>query len=264
MVDSIIQFRLQEYCLTLLCYYLQAKLLEEVVAYCKQFSNNIGHPFTKNTIRLSALTGAAATEIGGNTTSSEYGLNSTTSITVDAIADNKDTRLHIIDEISFADHDTDLEKLSSILRDLTECRQWPYGDAIICFLGDFLQLEPVGGNSAYKHPQSQFWEQALTSMVELKGTHRFSGCPVLKHLMPALRDNGLTEAIRAKLNKECLTSMREIPVDNLDDLRFATYFNYKRAELNRAVFLSCLQAKHSKDSAVEVPKSAIVIKCDAS
>ena len=97
-------------------------------------------------------------------------------------------------------------------------------------------------------------------MVELKGTHRFSGCSVLKRLMPALRVNGLTETIRAKLNNECLTSMEDIPVDNLDDLRFATYFNSKRAELNRAVFLSYLQAKHSQDSAIVVPKSAIAIK----
>ena len=57
--------------------------------------------------------------------------------------------------------------------------------------------------------------------------------------------------------------MEEIAVDNLDDLCFATYYNNKRAELNRAVFLSYLQAKHSQDSAVEIPKSAIVIKCGA-
>ena len=67
------------------------------MAYCKQFSNNIGHRFTTKTIRLTALTGAAATEIGGNTTASEYGLRRKSSITVEDIADNRDTRLHIID-----------------------------------------------------------------------------------------------------------------------------------------------------------------------
>ena len=50
----------------------KSKLLDEVIAYCKQFSNNIGHNFTKYTIRITALTGSAACEIGGNTTASEY------------------------------------------------------------------------------------------------------------------------------------------------------------------------------------------------
>jgi hypothetical protein len=48
-----------------------AKLLE-VLAYAKLFSQNISHPFSRQTIRVTAMTGAAAMEIGGVTTASEF------------------------------------------------------------------------------------------------------------------------------------------------------------------------------------------------
>jgi hypothetical protein len=48
-----------------------AKLLE-VSAYAKLFSQNISHPFSRQTIRVTAMTGAAAMEIGGVTTASEF------------------------------------------------------------------------------------------------------------------------------------------------------------------------------------------------
>ena len=42
------------------------------MTYAKLFSQNIGHQFTKNSIRVTAITGAAAMEIGGATTASEF------------------------------------------------------------------------------------------------------------------------------------------------------------------------------------------------
>jgi hypothetical protein len=46
--------------------------LEDVLAYAKLFSQNINHPFSRQTIRVTAMTGAAAMEIGGVTTASEF------------------------------------------------------------------------------------------------------------------------------------------------------------------------------------------------
>ena len=51
-----------------------AKLLEALLLYARKFSKNIGHEFTKNTIRVTAVTGAAATKIGGQTTCKELHL----------------------------------------------------------------------------------------------------------------------------------------------------------------------------------------------
>jgi hypothetical protein len=50
----------------------KAKILESLVSYAKPFSQNIGHDFTDRTILLIAITGAAATEIGGRTSASVF------------------------------------------------------------------------------------------------------------------------------------------------------------------------------------------------
>lgn len=146
---------------------------------------------------------------------------------------------------------------------LTECRDHTYGGVSIAFLGDFLQLEPVGNNSALNHPEAIFWEQALTTMVELQGTHRFNDCNVMKDIMPRLRVEGLSDDIRKILNERVM-DMSSIPVDDIKNLRYACFYNKKRSELNRAVFISYLEGKHSKDKNDPIPDTAIVIKCNAS
>ena len=59
--------------------------------------------------------------------------------------------MNIIDEISFADYDLVLGKVSANLQAFTECCEFQYGKHAICFLGDFCQLETIGGNCIYKH-----------------------------------------------------------------------------------------------------------------
>jgi hypothetical protein len=51
----------------------------------------------------------------------------------------KDTRLSVIDEISFVAYQSTLTKISENLKSFTECREHIYG-----FLGDFCQLEAIG------------------------------------------------------------------------------------------------------------------------
>jgi hypothetical protein len=73
------------------------------VAYAKLFSQKIGHQFTIHTIRLTAMTGAAAMEIGGATTASEFHfMKDRSHATQEEIDNHKETRLNIINEISFA------------------------------------------------------------------------------------------------------------------------------------------------------------------
>ena len=50
---------------------------------------------------MSAMTGAAGVEIGGDTTAREFGLNCG-GVTFGDIERFKDTRLNIVDEVSFA------------------------------------------------------------------------------------------------------------------------------------------------------------------
>lgn len=179
----------------------KSKLIDEVMSYCRQYSNNMNHEFTRHTIRLTALTGAAATEIGGETTAREFDLTLSRPQLKEKLGSFYDTRLVIVDEVSFADYDQVLSKLSLHLQQFTQCHDYLYGSVAMCFLGDFRQLEPIGGNSAYKHEEGMYWEQALTSMIELKGTHRFQNCPILKKILPQLRDTGLSEEARNELNR---------------------------------------------------------------
>jgi hypothetical protein len=43
----------------------KAKILESLVSYAKQSSQNLGHEFNDRSILLTSITGAATTEIGG-------------------------------------------------------------------------------------------------------------------------------------------------------------------------------------------------------
>ena len=241
-----------------------AKLIQEVLGYGKAFSQSIGHHFTDKTIRLSALTGAAATEIGGETAATEFRLKKT--ITHDDIEDFQDTRLNVVDEISFACHDTVLTKLSDNLQELTECRDFQFGKTPIVFLGDFCQLEAIG-ISIYQCENSIYWEQALTHMVELSGKHRYRNCPSFQRIMPTVRDNTLTAEDRAILNSRVIGSVdsngKILEMPDMAKTKFATYHNKNRCEINRHVFLEYLQQHHVSCNKHNIPKSAVVIKTNA-
>ena len=90
----------------------KAKILEKLIAYSKQFSQNIGHDFTDRTIMLTAITGAAATEIGGRTTASvTHYMRKKDYATSEDINFFHDTRLSVINEISFASYNKTLSTI---------------------------------------------------------------------------------------------------------------------------------------------------------
>jgi hypothetical protein len=113
----------------------KAKILESLVSYAKQYSQNISHEFNDWSILLTAVTGAAATEFGGWTSASATEIGGWTSASVfgymrktnyartEDIDFFKDTRLSVIDEISFAAYQSTLTKISEILKSFTECRE---------------------------------------------------------------------------------------------------------------------------------------------
>ena len=147
------------------------------------------------------MTGLASTEIGGDTASREFDLNIKTPKAHERIKEFIDTRLIIVDEISFADYEKDLAKMSSHLQQYTECHDFTYGSCAMVFIGDLRQLPPISGNSVYKHKYGIYWEQSLTAMVELKGTHQFSFCPILKGILPTLQEQGMSENARIEFRK---------------------------------------------------------------
>ena len=131
------------------------------MAFSKAFSKSIGHHFTPGTIRITALSGVAATEIGGDTTHREFSLMSKNDFaSLTDIQNFQDTRLCIVDEISFMDYDRELTNLSLRLQQYTQTNDITFGNVAIVFLGDFCQLEPVGGNRQILHSVG-CWEQLI-------------------------------------------------------------------------------------------------------
>ena len=237
-----------------------ARLLDALMAYARRFSQHIGYAFHQGSIRLTAYTGCAATEIGGDTTSRSFKLASTRDYAINAdLEEFRDMRMVVVDEVSFLDHDRELRKLSDRLQSFTQCQEYKYGRCPIVFLGDFRQLAPVSGTSILLSPKSLFWEHAISCMVELKGTHRFDECPTMKRIMPRLHQKGLSEEDRAILNTRVIDG-DNVKYPNLEEARIASFYNTTRCNHNRHVFREYLKAHHSDSENTNIPRSAIVIK----
>jgi len=239
----------------------KSKVLLELERYAKNYSAGISHTFTSDSIKITALTGAAATEIGGETTAREFGLLDHPFQPRKYMNGFSDTRLCVVDEISFMSY-KELAKLSSHMQHITECTERLFGKPAIVFLGDFCQLECIGGDPIYMETNSMYWEQVLTSMVELKGTHRYK-CSEMKKIMPRTRNEGLSDAHRAILNSRVIDGVNVKTPQGLDT-RYATYHNKNRVEINATVFKKYLDTYHKNATECNVPKTAIVIRCNAS
>jgi hypothetical protein len=90
--------------------------------------------------RVTAMTWAAAMEIGGATASEFHYMQNKSYATQDEIDSHKETRLNIIDEVSFAGSHC-VSWTSHFLQKATECNEFQYGKAAMCFLGDFANLK---------------------------------------------------------------------------------------------------------------------------
>ena len=84
--------------------------MNATVDYCREFCQSLGHIFDSGVIRLCALTGSAATEIKGDTVHQTCCLER--QISDDVIEEWVNTRLVVIDEVSFAGHEDVLMRLS--------------------------------------------------------------------------------------------------------------------------------------------------------
>ena len=205
---------------------------------------------------MSAMTGSAGVEIGGDTTARAFGLNCQT-VTIKQMEAFKDTRINIVDEVSFACYKT-LEDLSAKLQAYTEHPTETYGNIAIVFLGDFCQLPTIAGQNIYCNENSIHWVQALNQMVELEGHHRYADDPELGQAMASARNGD-----DAKLRR-MLTS-REIRKNNLIipqgvGTRYATYTNKKRASINANIFREYLQTYHHAEVDTTIPRGALIIR----
>lgn len=237
----------------------KSTILSALISYIQQFCTNIGLIYDKNVIRLTALTGAAATEIKGQTTHKECKLSSKSKINEQDIREWLNTRLIVVDEISFGGYTNFLLPLSKNLQILTECHEFLYGRTAIVFIGDFLQLEPVNsGDCIYKVEDSYYWEMSLNLLIELEGKWRFKDCNKLQYAFDIVRDHGFTQEVRDLFNQRVLSEDLVLP--DVTNMKIATFTNEKRENFNNTLFMSHLQHFHSVDESKPIPLCTVIIK----
>ena len=99
------------------------------------------YTFNSRTIVVTAMLGVAATLLLGETTHSAVYLNRRKRLEAEDIELWADTRLLVVDEISFASKQ-EFKKLHENLCTLKQQLHLPYGGLNIIFSGNFQQMEP--------------------------------------------------------------------------------------------------------------------------
>jgi hypothetical protein len=113
-------------------------LLEYAWEYCSYIED---FTFSSRTIVVTAMSGVAATLLLGETTHAAVYLNKKTPLDAEEIEMWADTRMLIVDEISFASKQ-EFIKLHQNLSRLKQQLHQHYGGLNIIFSGDFRQMEP--------------------------------------------------------------------------------------------------------------------------
>ncbi len=235
----------------------KSHVVNVVMKYAKEYCKHLEHPFTKRTIVVTALSGVAATMIGGGTTHSAIALNRS-KITTEEKEQWEDTRLVIIDEISLAGPKTH-DDIDKNLRELMNQIHEPYGGLNVVFAGDYSQLEPVKVDAIYKDYKDfednkcQGFINNLTCFVELNGKWRFIKDQQYGKVMYRFR-NGTPTARDIKYIK---ARYGKVPPAKV---RIATSRNKERDSINTAIFDSITSI--SKPDNGSVLKSAMMIFMD--
>ena len=210
----------------------KSTVLDIVMLYARNFCDNINQNFSSRTIVVTALTGVAATLLLGDTVHSGVYLNQKKPIDTEQIEAWNDTRMLIVDEISFAGKDV-FQQLHVNLCVLKQEMNSKYGNLNIVFSGDFRQLEPVGeGTKAIYKSSCPEFVQWINCFIEMNGLHRFSEDPQWGKLLRRFRDGTVTREDIIRINSRVVADTTRPP----DNIRYATYANKERDSINTALF----------------------------
>lgn len=239
--------------------------MDRTIDYCSEFCNNIGIAYDPNSIRLTALTGSAAANIRGDTIHRVAHLRGKQSDPSEEDEEDwKNTRLLIIDEISFAAYEEVLVKLSTFLQKVTNTRDMLYGKMNVVFIGDFAQLEAITKDKLPDRIDGLYWERELNLMIELQGRHRFRDCTAMGDALATFRDTGLDAESRKMFNSRVIGSAQTdgttVDMPNVLDTKIAVFSNKTKELYNESIFMMYLKQFHSKNENDPIPLSAVVIK----
>ena len=233
-------------------------VLDLILEYCREYCSLIEQPFTSQTIVVTALTGVAATLLLGDTTSRSCYLNckEKTISCIEFIERWKDTRLLLIDEVSFMSKDQ-VEKLHRNLCILKDRFGAKFGGLHVVFSGDFQQLEPVQQAPLYE-TYCAYFEDSINVFIELNGSYRFSEDPEWGGINARFSVGEPTVNDIMMINKTCLVKGGTVLPEGI---QYATYTNKDRDSINTAVFEKHCE-KLSSFNGSNIATGAIIILCN--
>jgi PIF1-like helicase len=218
-----------------------------IQCYSRAYHRLIQSETYNRSIVVTAMTGVAATIIGGETAHSAIHLNTKLSkIGPEKIELWSNTKLLIIDEISFAS-----DKIINLInRRLSRLKDNinPFGGIHIIFCGDLRQLEPVAGKPLYyKHDEiASVFKTHINCYIELDGMHRFHLDENWGQILLRFRNGFPTKEDIQYINKKVEVVETGI-VNNIPfDVKYATFTNRDRDSINIGIFQEKLDYCHNK------------------
>jgi hypothetical protein len=235
----------------------KSKVIHTVKEYSKKLCDSLNIEFTARTIVVTALTGAAAVSINGETTSKACGLNAKC-VCPDDEWDG--TIMLIVDEVSFA-RKSEIETLNKNLRiKRDKCHGTLFGNLHVLFAGDFMQLKPIGAIPLYLCVDFKLWWKDVHTFLELKTNHRFEKDPEHGRMLDRFRAIGFTEKDVETYNSRVVCKENNLTEDDLPpNIVIAVKNNIDRNAIHDAMFAAHLQETHSKDPSLVPPMHTICI-----
>ena len=205
-------------------------VIDMVMQYAKEYTSHIADfKFDKRTIIVTALTGCAATLIRGETLHSALGLNSRQQIQAPSRKMFEQTRMIIVDEISFA-NERNIRKMNTNLKAFKD-NDLPFGGIHVVFTGDFRQLDPVAAPPLYL---SDIFAGFINLYMELKGKHRYSDDVAWGEFLWKFRDGTITIREIEEFNEYLKQKRKRAALPQ--NIKYATYTNADRDMINANVF----------------------------
>ncbi|KAG7372188.1 PIF1-like helicase [Nitzschia inconspicua] len=226
----------------------KSHVIKAVCRYAQKLCEELRVKFNKRSIVVTALTGAAAVSINGETTAKAFAFKREVR---NELEEFKNAYLVIVDEVSFASV-ADLQLLDEKMKEILDRPVEPFGGVPIVFSGDFTQLSPVGGVPLYKCDDWVTCKQLINVFMELKVNHRFEKDPGWGKLLERFRDKGPTTDEVAVISSRVVGSHKGPLEKNIPpDAVYATKTNVDRMAINDAIFVKHLEKTHSTDANVQ-------------
>ena len=236
----------------------KSTVIKAFYQFAEHVSNFLNWRYDDNTIKITAMTGSAASLLDNANTLHMSACLNRKKITDVEQAKWVDTKMLFIDEVSFMTSNN-LENMDKKLRRLTQRDNVLFGGVIVIFVGDFHQIHPVKATPLYRDNIVQF--RAINQAVFLNRSHRFKQDPVFGEILRRFRNGDVTEDDILFINSRYIKN-DEVSLPEPTKLRYACASNDKRNAVSTSMFLKHLEETHtlSDDPSTDCPSHTVMIK----